>query len=116
MRKSSATLLFGRFGANPPSSPTPVASPFSFSSSLSVWKTSEATRSADDKFSAPAGTSMNSWKSSPRSEEHTSELQSRENLVCRLLLEKKKKENQFQHERRPRIDTGPSAAYAYIEI
>src|SRR5690606_11591266 len=26
----------------------------------------------------------------PRSEEHTSELQSRENLVCRLLLEKKK--------------------------
>src|SRR5690606_41794797 len=30
----------------------------------------------------------------PRSEEHTSELQSRENLVCRLLLEKKKKNNQ----------------------
>src|SRR5690606_40403073 len=30
-----------------------------------------------------------------RSEEHTSELQSRENLVCRLLLEKKKK-NQLQ--------------------
>src|SRR5690606_41981830 len=27
-----------------------------------------------------------------RSEEHTSELQSRENLVCRLLLEKKKQE------------------------
>src|SRR6266511_6198959 len=26
----------------------------------------------------------------PRSEEHTSELQSREKLVCRLLLEKKK--------------------------
>src|SRR5436309_8130685 len=35
------------------------------------------------------------WRKSPaarrsRSEEHTSELQSRENLVCRLLLEKKK--------------------------
>src|SRR3712207_7363063 len=28
----------------------------------------------------------------PRSEEHTSELQSRQYLVCRLLLEKKKKE------------------------
>src|SRR5436309_12555925 len=28
-----------------------------------------------------------------RAEEHTSELQSRENLVCRLLLEKKKKRN-----------------------
>src|SRR5690606_41967386 len=30
-----------------------------------------------------------------RSEEHTSELQSRENLVCRLLLEKKKKKNKI---------------------
>src|SRR5690606_42057859 len=31
------------------------------------------------------------WSTMPfRSEEHTSELQSRENLVCRLLLEKKK--------------------------
>src|SRR5436309_9345606 len=30
-------------------------------------------------------------ESQKRSEEHTSELQSRENLVCRLLLEKKKK-------------------------
>src|SRR3712207_2079696 len=30
---------------------------------------------------------------SPRSEEHTSELQSRQYLVCRLLLEKKKKRN-----------------------
>src|SRR5690606_41597766 len=31
-----------------------------------------------------------SWATHNRSEEHTSELQSRENLVCRLLLEKKK--------------------------
>src|SRR5690606_41618580 len=31
-----------------------------------------------------------------RSEEHTSELQSRENLVCRLLLEKKKNTNHCQ--------------------
>src|SRR5690606_34413354 len=31
-----------------------------------------------------------------RSEEHTSELQSRENLVCRLLLEKKKKVKKFK--------------------
>src|SRR5436309_10538532 len=38
-----------------------------------------------------------------RSEEHTSELQSRENLVCRLLLEKKKKKkkkNNKRHEER----------------
>src|SRR5688572_31640698 len=32
-----------------------------------------------------------------RSEEHTSELQSQSNLVCRLLLEKKKKKNDTQY-------------------
>src|SRR2546427_6145637 len=32
-----------------------------------------------------------SWAAACRSEEHTSELQSQSNLVCRLLLEKKKK-------------------------
>src|SRR2546428_11418020 len=31
------------------------------------------------------------YRTEPRSEEHTSELQSRSDLVCRLLLEKKKK-------------------------
>src|SRR5690606_12131663 len=31
----------------------------------------------------------------PRSEEHTSELQSRENIVCRLLLEKKKTNSNY---------------------
>src|SRR5438105_5590650 len=38
-----------------------------------------------------------------RSEEHTSELQSRVDLVCRLLLEKKKKKqnNRRQHVREP---------------
>src|SRR5690606_40764838 len=37
----------------------------------------------------PGGTSLSGTHSAtaPRSEEHTSELQSRENLVCRLLLE-----------------------------
>src|SRR3712207_8323997 len=38
----------------------------------------------------PVTVSMNA-RASPRSEEHTSELQSRQYLVCRLLLEKKKK-------------------------
>src|SRR3712207_8391512 len=32
-----------------------------------------------------------------RSEEHTSELQSRQYLVCRLLLEKKKKQNSINN-------------------
>src|SRR2546430_12904531 len=34
---------------------------------------------------------------SRRSEEHTSELQSQSNLVCRLLLEKKKKQRHTVH-------------------
>src|SRR3712207_7886764 len=34
---------------------------------------------------------IDATKRRPRSEEHTSELQSRQYLVCRLLLEKKKK-------------------------
>src|SRR5688572_32631369 len=38
----------------------------------------------------PSPVAPTSW-SKVRSEEHTSELQSQSNLVCRLLLEKKKK-------------------------
>src|SRR2546426_6334941 len=49
------------------------------------------------RFSDPATAHALFWRGSPhyrrlRSEEHTSELQSPCNLVCRLLLEKKKKE------------------------
>src|SRR5256886_12480534 len=44
-------------------------------------------------FSKMGGvTELETLKSWTRSEEHTSELQSQSNLVCRLLLEKKKKE------------------------
>src|SRR3712207_7037902 len=41
------------------------------------------------------------WKCrrSARSEEHTSELQSRQYLVCRLLLEKKKKKQRILREK-----------------
>src|SRR3712207_8085938 len=42
----------------------------------------------------PEGTDVYAARGHPtRSEEHTSELQSRQYLVCRLLLEKKKKKN-----------------------
>src|SRR2546427_1352950 len=37
------------------------------------------------------GTASSGTSEASRSEEHTSELQSQSNLVCRLLLEKKKK-------------------------
>src|SRR2546430_9545341 len=38
-----------------------------------------------------------------RSEEHTSELQSQSNLVCRLLLEKKKKNRHSEDDRQTTI-------------
>src|SRR2546427_6252196 len=41
-----------------------------------------------------------SFEATVRSEEHTSELQSQSNLVCRLLLEKKKKQNSKQNDRK----------------
>src|SRR4051795_12502210 len=40
-----------------------------------------------------------------RSEEHTSELQSHSHLVCRLLLEKKKKKNKETHATPPQLST-----------
>src|SRR5258708_30241071 len=57
-----------------------------------------AGRAAPPRPSAPAASALHSNPSSlvdrpvaSRSEEHTSELQSPDHLVCRLLLEKKKK-------------------------
>src|SRR5262245_62421920 len=45
---------------------------------------------------APSFRKISSWSLWIRSEEHTSELQSLRHLVCRLLLEKKKK-NKHKH-------------------
>src|SRR2546427_5870065 len=42
-----------------------------------------------------------------RSEEHTSELQSQSNLVCRLLLEKKKTKRRREHCERPSTQVSP---------
>src|SRR2546422_4226332 len=47
---------------------------------------------SSSRKSTPAGSGADVL-TLPRSEEHTSELQSRLHLVCRLLLEKKKKTN-----------------------
>src|SRR2546430_14406074 len=47
--------------------------------------------------STPFGPAQRRDSSWPRSEEHTSELQSQSNLVCRLLLEKKKKSTNRVH-------------------
>src|SRR5699024_11754051 len=73
-----------------PSTAAIVPCPFGKASSIKrplVWTSGNAS----DKLSALAATSaLYSPRLCPRSEEHTSELQSRFDLVCRLLLEKKK--------------------------
>src|SRR6266511_5532284 len=68
--------------------------PWSWTTSTpSGWPTWWSTRSAGGPSRPPSGTG----DANARSEEHTSELQSRENLVCRLLLEKKKKKKIKKH-------------------
>src|SRR2546430_7869452 len=71
----------------------------------SPWDASGSLRThADDERTREVGQTYSTWEVSEqcqatgcggdggkRSEEHTSELQSQSNLVCRLLLEKKKK-------------------------
>src|SRR5260370_32660470 len=66
---------------------------------------SSSTASPCSRFCSP-GPRKSSWVSRPswRSEEHTSELQSHLNLVCRLLLEKKKKNSSTDHRTREDYD------------
>src|SRR5690349_22675009 len=56
-----------------------------------LFRSSRRCTSTRRSSSARSRASCCSPRSSARSEEHTSELQSRRDLVCRLLLEKKKK-------------------------
>src|SRR2546421_1920330 len=56
----------------------------------SCWRPTRRTEPSGS--SAPSGRSS---RRTPRSEEHTSELQSRSDLVCRLLLEKKKNNEHY---------------------
>src|SRR5467141_4940426 len=52
-------------------------------------------RSCRAARSAPPGRNRR-WRTAARSEEHTSELQLHLNLVCRLLLEKKKNKKEIE--------------------
>src|SRR4051812_49580066 len=66
--------------------------------------------------STPSGRTSGGWapcrSRRGRSEEHTFELQSHVNLVCRLLLEKKKPENHGQNASSTSRKTSKDAAYA----
>src|SRR6478736_10310579 len=59
---------------------------------LPIWPSQPSTR---DSASVP----VNGPLAKHRSEEHTSELQSQSNLVCRLLLEQKKKTHLRKNQR-----------------
>src|SRR3712207_7153788 len=62
---------------------------------VGAWKPKSTSRLAMSSFVIPvalvSGRMSRMHSCATRSEEHTSELQSRQYLVCRLLLEKKKK-------------------------
>src|SRR5688500_19980347 len=79
------SLLLQRFADNRPlhSFPTRRSSDLFF-----ACKPAETTTDTSATTSTTTATTSTSWRW--RSEEHTSELQSPCNLVCRLLLEKKK--------------------------
>src|SRR5206468_13069885 len=99
---TSVSCFFDFFFNDPA---TPDIYTLSLHDALPIWRGTPSSTSAR----APAGTGSTARASSPRppstrraarsdrrcrsatrSEEHTSELQSRSDLVCRLLLEKKK--------------------------
>jgi hypothetical protein len=61
--KPKAASVEARFGAKPPSSPTLVLWPASFSFFFSAWKISEPMRTASAPVAAPTGMIMNSWMS-----------------------------------------------------
>src|SRR5690606_39759800 len=84
--RSSPTKIVARIGVRPD---------FAFSASTRVNKSASicfanARPSRTNATAFLPSVDMNQFCTFYRSEEHTSELQSRENLVCRLLLEKNK--------------------------
>src|SRR5436309_12189002 len=83
--------------------PTTVTYTLSLHDALPISSTARCA-AADEAMAAPTCASIGAGLGgrggstiSGRSEEHTSELQSRENLVCRLLLEKKKAQRRARH-------------------
>src|SRR5205809_4461056 len=82
-----------------------------------VWAARRIASTAFSTMSSPSTISIftlgrkSTTYSAPRSEEHTSELQSRLHLVCRLLLEKKKQMRGHHHDDTTRADRDQSLAH-----
>src|SRR5688572_32467506 len=77
--------------------------------SRSSWRRTLALEQSRAKSTPriPNGSASSPTNTKSRSEEHTSELQSQSNLVCRLLLEKKKnkqKKKKKQHKKYNKTD------------
>src|SRR5688572_31926575 len=72
-----------------------------FRSAVTALPTTGSARTRPPRCSPPRLPASSAWTTwTSRSEEHTSELQSQSNLVCRLLLEKKKKKTQNKKQKK----------------
>src|SRR3712207_8678346 len=92
LRKLSFLCFFLMIRRPPRSTLFPYTTPFRSStwpSSARVSSSSPASRPGGRPLRCSSRASTRTQKGRSRSEEHTSELQSRQYLVCRLLLEKK---------------------------
>src|SRR5574340_1297398 len=93
----------------------PLPPPVSLASQSHHEKPPEVTCTSRGNPGFPASTRERPRETffNTRSEEHTSELQSPKDLVCRLLLEKKK--NKKEKPRRGRPDPGPKRTQQHVE-
>src|SRR5438874_9570793 len=68
----------------------PKSTLFPYTTLFRSWSACWTSAASSAMSTASSSATTGRCATSPRSEEHTSELQSRRDLVCRLLLEKKK--------------------------
>src|SRR5438034_7222006 len=80
--------------------PLPPRSTLSLHDALPISARKERTATAAGTGSRSPATPVSSTSSRARSEEHTSELQSHSDLVCRLLLEKKNRRDERERDYR----------------
>src|SRR5438477_8034204 len=106
MRPMIASLFFAFFFFNDPATTEIYTLSLHDALPISLDLSHNCAVRGQGRYGAVVGASPGGSVLLGRSEEHTSELQSHVNLVCRLLLEKKKiqhasSEIYYQHHRRP---------------
>src|SRR2546422_6136322 len=83
----------------------PRSTLFPYTTLFRSVRTSRAAGFSPGRDSSKRCTAQRNPRIRNRSEEHTSELQSRLHLVCRLLLEKKKKRRTYIHQQLKSTET-----------